>query len=142
GTTTTKSDAGAPPAGDGGAGDLVINEISGKGTDWVELFNTGSAAVDIGGWGVTEAKDDDAGVPGKPKTAVTFPAGTMLAAGAYALAVGAPSDGGTPLGCPASVCAQATWNISNSHGATIYLLDPSGATAAQQSYPAETVGTG
>ena len=123
GTTTTKSDAGAPPAGDGGAGDLVIDEISGKGTDWVELFNTGSAAVDIGGWGVTEAKDDDAGVPGKPKTAVTFPAGTMLAAGAYALAVGAPSDGGTPLGCPASVCAQATWNISNSHGATIYLLD-------------------
>ena len=137
-----EQDTGVTSSIDGGGG-LVINEISGKSIDYVELFNTGSTSIDLSGWGVTEAKDSDAGVPGSPKTAAVFPAGSTLAAGAYALALGAPKDGGSTLpGCPASVCVQATWNISNTNGAHIYLLNPASATIFDQSYPAETTVSG
>lgn len=151
-TDSTKpgSDAAHPPAdvtqpsGDAGAGGVIINEISGKGVNYVELYNAGSTPFDLGGWGVTEAKDHDGG-PGTPKTPVLFPEGTTLAPGAYAIATTGPTDGGTVLddgGCPASVCVYSTWGISNSAGAHIYLLNPSAATVADQPFPGETTDAG
>ena len=132
-------DASAP--GDAGALGLVINEVCGKSPDFVEIFNPGTTAVDIADWGVTEAKDHDSG-PGSPKSPALFAGGTKLAAGEYAVVYGAPKDGGLTPTCPATLCLQATWNISNSSGATAYLLNAAGTAVAEVPYPAETVGDG
>ncbi len=138
-TGATSSGSVASVAGGG----IVINEISGKDTDYVELFNTGTAAIALDGWGITDAKDNDAGVPGKVKGAAVFASGTMLAPGGYALALGAPKDGGIVLSCPSGVqCVQTTWNISNAHGAMIYVLNPAGSTVLSQAFPAETTESG
>ena len=46
-------------------------------SDWIELFNAGAAAVDIGGWSLT----DDLGSPSK----WVFPAGASVGAGGFLL---------------------------------------------------------
>jgi len=53
-------------------GDVRINEFSSNNPDFVELINTGSGAVDIGGWVLKDSTENNA---------LTFPAGTTLAAG-------------------------------------------------------------
>ena len=146
-TSSTNSDSGVlpPPKGDAGASGLVINEVCGKTQDFVELFNAGTTAFDLAGWGVTEAKDTDAGGVGdKPKSPAKFAAGTSLAAGQYAIVWGAPSaEGGTTPTCPFGVlCLDAGWNVSNKSGATVYVQNPAGATALQASYPQNDVGDG
>ncbi|MBR3630234.1 MAG: CotH kinase family protein [Oscillospiraceae bacterium] len=60
------------------AGGVVFNEVcskstSGNGYDWIELYNSGSAAADLSGWGISDKAT-------KPYR-FTFPAGTSLAAG-------------------------------------------------------------
>jgi hypothetical protein len=137
-----RSDAFVAPVTNGDAGSIVINEVCGKSTDFVELFNAGATSIDLTGWGVTEAKEGDGGL-GSPKSPAVFASGSTLATGQYAVVYGAPKDGGAPLGaCPATVCLQATWNVSNSNGASVYLLAPSSAQVASTLYPAETVGSG
>lgn len=58
---------------------LYINEVfaSGEGPDWVEIRNTGKAAVDLGGMGLSDN-------PAKPRK-WRFPEGAKLRAGAYAV---------------------------------------------------------
>ena len=71
-------------------GQIVINEIvsdersggSGQITDtrqFIELYNTGGSAVDIGDWSIETVLLDD----GSPFTSDPIPASTMLAAGDY-----------------------------------------------------------
>jgi hypothetical protein len=63
----------APPA-------LVINEVESNGGtpgDWVEIYNPGTTAVDIGGWAFKD--NDDA-------RTFRFPAGTVVAAQGYYVA--------------------------------------------------------
>ena len=58
--------------------DIKINEVESNGGtpgDWIEILNTGSTTVDIGGVGVL---DNDSG-----HSKVLAPAGTMLAAGGF-----------------------------------------------------------
>ncbi|RYD34466.1 MAG: hypothetical protein EOP86_10920, partial [Verrucomicrobiaceae bacterium] len=57
--------------------------------DVVELFNPGPAAVDLGGWMLS----DDAAAPDR----FTIPAGTSLAAGGYLVLIAGPVDGGPGL---------------------------------------------
>jgi hypothetical protein len=57
--------------------DSTITNSLGKNADWVELHNTGSAAVDLSGWGLS----DNINTPFK----WTFPAGTGIGGGAYLL---------------------------------------------------------
>ncbi len=59
---------------------IYINEIAAAYStnyDWIELYNSSSADRDISGWGIS----DDRSAPGK----WTFPGGTVLAAGSYAV---------------------------------------------------------
>ncbi|MCC6899421.1 MAG: lamin tail domain-containing protein [Polyangiaceae bacterium] len=121
---------------------LAINEISSTGDDWVEVFNSGSAEVDLGG---TVLADLDSGT-GCPKTteALTFPAGTKLGPGAYLLVV-ADKPGAPPtpqsdcLG--ASTCFHVGFGISGSKGDKVFLLN--GATLqAQAEIPADAHGAG
>jgi hypothetical protein len=140
-TTDASTSDHSVTTGDGGESGLVINEINGKGQDFVEIFNGGAAAVDIADWGVTEAKDGDSGL-GSKKSPALFAGGSMLGPGDYAVIWGAPQDGAAAPICPATLCLQATWNVSNKSGATVYLLDPSSKTVASVPYPDDTVGTG
>ncbi len=74
----------SPPSA--GASTVVINELmasnqvtatdeNGEFEDWIELYNTGSAAVDISGWYITDNPDN------LDKWA--FPAGTIIAPNTY-----------------------------------------------------------
>ena len=62
--------AAAAPA----SADIKINEIESQPTDWVELTNTGAAAVDIGDYVLRDSG---------PANPTTIPAGTMLQPGAF-----------------------------------------------------------
>lgn len=56
---------------------VVLNEVesqAGNPGDWVELYNTGSSAVDVSGWVFKDSNDTNAYV---------IPAGTSIAAGGY-----------------------------------------------------------
>jgi hypothetical protein len=116
---------------------VVINEIAGVGQDFVELYNPGTAAVDLSSWSLTDMDKNDAGP--KVADAVTLPSGTLLSPGAFLLLVLERKDAGVgaTTDCPGSLpaCFQAGWGISNSKGETIFVLDTQGGIAAQQHYP-------
>jgi hypothetical protein len=138
-TSSGGSDSGGQDSGNptGDAGGAVINEISGRGKDWVELFNAGTSPADLGGYTLCDAEKDG----GAPKLAegVKLASGTTLAPGAYLLAVQKESDGGVDcLGAP--TCVSFDFGISNSEGDRIYLIDPSGTPVQSVDYPANVVG--
>lgn len=59
---------------------VYINEVAAAYSDnhdWIEIYNASGAEADLSGWGIS----DDRAAPGK----WTFPAGTRLASGGYAL---------------------------------------------------------
>jgi hypothetical protein len=64
--------------------EIVINEINYNSADnfdsgdWIELYNTGSQPVNIGGWYFTDSDDNHKFI---------FPAGTVIEPGAYLVAV-------------------------------------------------------
>ncbi|TWU58699.1 Inner spore coat protein H [Rubripirellula tenax] len=106
------------------AGDLFINEIMASNTatiedpdeagafeDWVEIYNAGTAAVDLGGMYLT----DDVNAP----TQWQFPAGSTVAAGGFLLiwADGEPEQGNN----------HAPFKLSAS-GEAVALYDTDGAT--------------
>lgn len=64
-----------PSGGVADFGALLDEEIEPGFSDWIELFNNGAAAVDLGGWSLT----DEVAVPDKWR----FPAGTVIGAGQY-----------------------------------------------------------
>ena len=68
----TKADMSAPaPLG------VVINEISCKGDDWVELYNNSDVAVDVSGWFVSDNQ------PGQGNDMTGLPSGTRLEPGSF-----------------------------------------------------------
>ena len=77
---------------------VVISQVYGAGgnagavlqRDFIELFNAGSAPVNIGGWSVQYAS-----TTGTSWSRTNIPAGTMLAAGQYFLVAQAAGTGGT-----------------------------------------------
>jgi|GEM_PF-1581484 len=102
------------------AAEVVINEImasnsvtaadpNGEFDDWIELFNKGNQAADMGGWSLS----DDPLKPEKWK----FPAGTTLPAGGY-LIVWCDENGMQPG-------LHANFKLSGS-GETIWLRNPAG----------------
>lgn len=79
-TDTINDTAGDVDAADGadttGSPNVVVNEISAGGEDWVELFNAGDAPADIGGWVLRD---------GDPTHVYTFAGGTILPSGVFYL---------------------------------------------------------
>ncbi|MFC2091770.1 malectin domain-containing carbohydrate-binding protein, partial [Elusimicrobiota bacterium] len=56
--------------------DIVINEVGmDSKPDWVELYNNGTAGVDISGWTIN---DEDSSVPVRITSAIIIPAGAYL----------------------------------------------------------------
>ena len=138
---TSKSDASTPRVElDGAVAQVVINEMSGQG-EWVEIMNAGTAAADIGDFGITD-HDADTNGPNLSHT-VHFPKGTVLSPNAYVVVVGLASGVAPDAGlCPSggwSYCFFGEFGISDKKGETMYLLDPSDAIATEVAYPANTV---
>ena len=62
-----------------GQATIKLNEVNSSGVDFIELINTGTTAIDLGGWRVT---DND------PTHVLVLPAGTTIGAGARLLIEG------------------------------------------------------
>jgi hypothetical protein len=150
GAVTTASSSTSSSSSSGGKVDHpVINEISAKSDDWVEIANPGATAVDLGDHGLCDDVDPTMGAQCDLTTIVRFPKGTMLPAGGYVLVVGnQPADAGVgpQVMCLASggptTCFYATWKISSSNGETVHLLGPGDAPIDEVKYPADAVPSG
>jgi hypothetical protein len=57
-----------------GEADVVVNEVNSSGNDFVELYNTGLATVDLSHWKITDSD---------PTHVLVLPVGTMITAGGY-----------------------------------------------------------
>jgi len=70
-------------------GDIVINEVLGSttsaDTEFIELFNSGSSAVDISNWIIQEVESDDQASNGDVDDSWTITDGTVLAPGEFYL---------------------------------------------------------
>jgi hypothetical protein len=128
---------------------MVINEISAKGEDWIELVNAGSSPADIGNWGLCDDVSADAGSDCDLTTVVRFPQGTVVQPGEYVLVVGnEPADAGTGphMTCLKSggptTCYYATWKVSASNGETVHLIDPANKPVDEELYPMNAVPSG
>jgi hypothetical protein len=138
-TGTSTTGAGGAP----GDSDVVLNEISASGDDWVEITNVGAAPFDLGGYAVADA---DMGMP-KVADAVRFPAGTTLGAGEFLLLLGQqqtapPGPQTTCLPGGPDTCYYATWGISGSNGERLYILSAEDAVVSIADYPANAVPLG
>ncbi|MCP3064250.1 lamin tail domain-containing protein [Myxococcus sp. K38C18041901] len=106
--------------GGGGTGTLLINEVlvneagSDVNGEFVELVNTGTAALSIAGWTVSDAAS----------VRHTFASGTTVPAGGVIVVFGGAS--GIPSGTPNAVAAStSTLGLSNS-GDTVTVKNASG----------------
>lgn len=141
GTNPTAPDGGITPSL---AASAVFNEIRATGDEYVELANPGAEAFDLSDWKL--ADKDSSGAP-KLAEALTFPAGTTIAAGGHLLVmtgIKTPVDG-PQSSCGATgatTCFQALFGVSASKGDELFLIDGSGKTVAQASYPANAVADG
>ena len=82
-------------------------------TDWVEIYNAGDAAADLGGWGLSDN-------PEKPLK-WQFPAGTTIYPGEYKVIL---CDKNAEAGTPNE--PHASFSISRKAGEEIVLSDPAG----------------
>lgn len=131
-------DASGPPG-------LVVNEIRATGDDWVELYNAGTTAIDLGGFRIADT-DTDSGVP-RVSQAVQLPAGTMLAPGAYLFLLADQNDAGVGpqtacLDGGPSMCFHARWGISATRGETISIINALNVVVLQGVFPPNAVVTG
>ncbi|XYH97858.1 lamin tail domain-containing protein [Sorangium sp. So ce1128] len=151
-TTTSQGSSGTGGSGQGGTGaggdvttTVVVNEISAKGSDWIELGNPGSAAADLGGFGLCDS--DESGMC-NTADALRFPEGTQLAPGEYLLVLGdqavevGPGPHTTCLADGPSSCFYATWKVSASRGETVFLISPNDQVLDQLEYPIEAAADG
>ena len=120
------SDAASPVA------HVVFTELRESTADYVELYNTGSASVDLAGYRIADETTADGGTGPSLSNVVTIPPGLALASGGYLVVEanqGATTMTGIVTGCLAGAvaqCVQASWGISNTRGDTVYLLPPVG----------------
>jgi len=134
---------GSASGGGSGSGSVVFNEICARGSDYLELYNAGASAKDLGGYAVADSLDDGGGV--KLDSALTFPAGTTIAPGGFMLVVLNVADAGVTFDCldgGQSPCFGASFKVSNSRGEVVWLLAPGGGVEQQQLYPMNAVASG
>jgi len=121
-------------------GELVINEISLDGLDWIELYNPGDVAVDLDG---VRIADQDKDAPGTPKlsAAVTFTGDAALVAPGDYLFVLAdqeiPGEGPQEVCDPGPApCFHTGWGLSTGDGDIVFLVAPDDAVLLQVEIPA------
>ncbi|RYZ36279.1 MAG: lamin tail domain-containing protein, partial [Myxococcaceae bacterium] len=124
-----------PDGGTGGTGNVFINEvlINEPGSDvngeFVELVNSGTAAVDLSGWTVS----DGAAVRH------TFASGTTVAAGKAVVVFGGAS--GIPSGTPGAVAASTGSLILGNSGDTVTVKNSAGTVVSTATFASSLAGT-
>jgi hypothetical protein len=128
--------------------DVSINEIHGWGGDWVELYNPGSAAVDLSGWRITDCDEQGRS---RLSRALSFPRGSTLGPHAYLLVVGDKSkkknkkdreESDAQRVCSSRTgtrCFKASWKIDQKGGDVVRLIAPDGRLLSEATYPAGVV---
>lgn len=138
GASSSSGSSASSSGGSPGAANIVINEISGTGEEWVEIVNTGDITVDLEKYAITDVLAD-----GSPNLveAARFQAGTNLSPGEYLLIVGKfnPPLPGLQTQClmaggPVS-CYQAAWGISNTKGDKVFFLSNTDEILQEVVYP-------
>nr|WP_244237416.1 lamin tail domain-containing protein [Corallococcus llansteffanensis] len=121
--------------GGGGTGQVFINEVllneagSDVNGEFVELVNTGTAAVDLSGWSVSDSAS----------VRHTFASGTTVAAGKAVVVFGGAA--GIPAGTAGAVAASTgTLGLSNS-GDTVTLKNASGTAVDTATLASSLAGT-
>ena len=121
---------GGTTGGGVGTSTVVVNEIASSDGDFFELFNTGTTAVDLSNFQVTDLDETTMG----PKTgdALTLPTGTVLGPRGFLLFVNGATAGPSTSCGDATVpsCLVFTFGLSSSNGDAVFLLDPSGTVVA------------
>lgn len=136
GTSTVSTSATAGSTSSGGPGGVVINEMSGAGDDYIELFNSGDDTADLSGLRIADQES-----PGVPKLddALALPVGTTLPKGAYLFilcGVSNPSpDPVTECAPGPAPCFQADFKLSNSEGDAVFLVDADDQILEEDAYP-------
>jgi hypothetical protein len=136
-TGSSSSTGGSAPTG------VVINEMSAKGGDWIELANAGATSADLGGNGLCDS--DDLGACNLVGV-IRFPAGTTLAPGEHLLIVGnKEADAGVgpftdclATGGPAT-CFYAPWKVSASKGEKVHYIGADNFPINEAEYPMNAV---
>lgn len=125
-TSGDSSDASACPftASGAGTGNIVINEVQGKGDDWVELHNKGATTASLSGYTLSDGNAQ--GCPDLGE-ALTFPADATIAAGGYLLIEAGKKtpEIGLTTKCIAGgpeTCYQAAFKLSAGGGDQVFLL--------------------
>ena len=125
--------------------DVSINEIHGWGGDWVEIYNAGSAAVDVSGWRLADC--DEQGHT-RLARALSFPRGLTLAARGYLLVTSerekkkSRQESDVERICASlsgTRCFKASWKISQKGGDIVRLILPDGRLLNEARYPAGIV---
>ena len=136
GTGSQTSAAGSSVTSGGGPGGVVINELSGAGDDFIELFNAGIDSVDLSG--IRIADQDTPGVP-KLGSAVALADGTSLPPGAYLFILGgqatAPTAPQTMCAPGPAPCFWSTFKLSNKDGDAVFLVDKNDKVLQSVTYP-------
>lgn len=124
---------------------LVVNELRAKGKEFVELYNPTSNVVDLSGAKLVDLATDG-GCP-KLDSAVVFPPGTKVPAGAYVVVFTGQADAsvGPYTACfdaGVAKCFYATYGLSNSSGDSVVLMNSADAIVAGGDYPPAAVDAG
>lgn len=122
--------AGGPPIG---TADVVLNEVKGQGAgdDYIELFNRGTVALDLQGYGISDESNT-----------FVFPAGAKLEANEFViLLLGQTAVGGTYQCFTPNPCYHATWGVSQ-NGENVYFRGPQNQVIDTTRYPDQASASG
>jgi hypothetical protein len=130
------------PAPASNATDIVINEMSATGHEWLELYNAGDASFDLSGYALADT-DKTTGAPRTTK-ALRFPSGTKVPKRGFVLVLLGKNNSTpgpySPDAClpEASVgCFYALFSISEARSEAIHLLAPDNKALSSTTYPAD-----
>lgn len=124
---------------------VVINEISAAGAEWVEIHNAGDEPADLSRWMLVDAAPD-----GRARTAGArrFPRGAVISGHGYLLVLAKQGkktrDGRQSqcLGAGTPDCYHVRWGISRERGETVRLLDGDGRLRSEVQLPPHAVTKG
>ncbi len=109
--------------------DNGVYDTKGNAYDWIELYNSGPSSVRLSGWGLTDSRSDP--------YAFTFPPGTVLGIGEYALVY---CCGGDKNGDRPNVKTYYAPFKLDSSGETVRLTDRDGNEIQALRYPRQIPG--
>jgi hypothetical protein len=132
----------APAAAAPDASSVVFNEISAAGDEWLELYNKGDSAFELGSYALADT-DKTTGTARTTK-ALRFPTGTKLEKAGFLLVL-MGKDNSTPGPYSADACLSGVsvgcfygmFSLSEARGEAVHLLAPDNTTLTSTNYPAD-----